>query len=262
MYDEFDEADASAEVVRFIRRRFLKFQLRHGNRQIVEKSPRNILRIPYVRAVFPDATYLYIVRSPFSFISSAEHKWQRAVTICGVVRRLRDTPVRQLPYWARLYIVQQFNKRVLRRKYLTAWGARYRGIHEDLATGDLMRVLARQWSEGSRQAEAALVGFGEGKVFRLRYEDFVGDPVSYLGAICAHCGLEMTDEMARTARESVGAGRQMKWRRFEPEELARLLPMIRTEMERHGYEVPREIAEAVAEPSVTRPSDSQKNVAA
>jgi hypothetical protein len=40
---------------------------------------------------------------------------------------------------------------------------------------------------------------------------------------------------------------QEKWRRFEPRELARILPEIRDEMARHGYEVPAEVAKASIE---------------
>ncbi len=135
-YDEFDESDATDRVKRYIRKRFLKFQRRHGDRRILEKSPQNILRIPYVRAIFPEATYIYVVRSPFSFISSVEYKWQRTVTVRGIARRLKDTPLSQLHHWVRRYLTQQFNKRVLRRKYLSIWGPRYRGIYEDFRRPD------------------------------------------------------------------------------------------------------------------------------
>src|SRR5919108_5845859 len=71
-HDEFDENDATDKVKRYIRNKFLKYQQQHGNRIIMEKSPTNVLRIPYVRAIFPEASFLYIVRNPLSFISSVE----------------------------------------------------------------------------------------------------------------------------------------------------------------------------------------------
>ena len=80
IHDEFDESDATDRVKKYIRKRFLKYQEQHGGRIVLEKTPQNILRIPYVRAIFPEATFLFIVRNPFSFISSVEHKWQRPVT--------------------------------------------------------------------------------------------------------------------------------------------------------------------------------------
>ena len=76
-HDEFDESDATERVRTYVRRQFLNYQRDHGDRTIIEKTPHNILRIRYVREIFPDARFLYIVRDPLSFISSVELKWQR-----------------------------------------------------------------------------------------------------------------------------------------------------------------------------------------
>jgi hypothetical protein len=245
IYDEFDESDATDKVKKYIRKQFLKYQKLHGNKIILEKSPQNILRIPYVRAVFPDATFLYIVRNPFSFISSVEYKWQRTVTGRGIIRRLKDTPITQLHYWVRRYIGQQFNKRILRKKYLSIWGPRYKDIYEDLKTKDLLTVIAKQWSECSRLAEQELTKFENGQVLRLRYEDFVDDPIPNLKRICAHCGLTFTNDVINAAHELVKSDRNLKWHRFDPQELAKFLPVIEKEMKRHGYEIPSEIEQVV-----------------
>ena len=245
IHDEFDESDATDRVKRYIRQRFLKYQKLHGNCVVLEKTPQNILRIPYVRAIFPEATFLFMVRNPFSFVSSVEYKWQRPVTGQGIVRRLKDMPVTQIHYWVRRYVIQQINKRVLRRKYLSIWGPRYRGIQDDLKTHDLLTVIARQWSVCSMKAEKDMAAFEEGEILRLKYEDFVDDPISDLERICAHCRLEMTRDMVNAAREMVKSDRKIKWQRFDPHDLARIIPEISTEMQRHGYEIPAEIAQAI-----------------
>lgn len=244
-HDVFDESDATNPVKQYIREQFLRYQKRHGNRVVMEKTPANIFKISYVRAIFPEAIFLFIVRNPFSFISSVELKWQRAVTTKGIRRRLRSTPVTQLHHYAGRYIRDQFSKKILRRKYLKMWGPRYPGMEEDLQTHDLLTVIARQWSEGSKKAEKDLAQFKDGEVLRLKYEEFVTEPVADLERICAHCGLEMTSRMARAANERVRSDRQDKWRRFDPRDLARILPEIHDEMQRHGYEVPAVIAEAI-----------------
>jgi len=245
VHDEFDKSDATDRVKHYIRKRFLKYQKQHGNRVVVEKTPQNILRIPYVRAIFPEATFLFIVRNPFSFISSVEYKWQRPVTGSGILRRLKDMPASQIHYWVRRYFVQQIYKRVLRRKYLSIWGPRYRGIQDDLKTHDLLTVIARQWSVCSSKAEKDMAAFENGQILRLKYEDFVEDPISDLERICAHCGLEMTGDMLKAARGMVKSDRKLKWQRFDPRDLARILPEIRDEMQRHGYEIPAEIAQSI-----------------
>jgi hypothetical protein len=244
-HDEFDESDATDKVKRYIRKQFLKYQKQHGNFVVLEKTPKNILKIPYVRAIFPEATFLFMVRNPFSFISSVEFKWQRPVTGRGIIRRLKSTPLPQLHHHLGNYLVQQYNKRILRRKYLSIWGPRYRGIQEDLKTHDQLTVIARQWSICSKKAEEDLAFFENGQVLRLRYEDFVADPISDLERICSHCGFEMTNHIVSAANELVKSDRQLKWHRFDPRDLARILPELDGEMQRHGYEIPAEIAEAI-----------------
>ncbi len=241
-HDEFDEKDATDKVKKYIRGRFLKYQQQNGNRIVIEKTPANILKISYVRAIFPEAIFLFIVRNPFSFISSVELKWQRPVTKKGINRRLMSTPITQLHHYAGRFFMQQFGKRILRRKYLSIWGPRYKGIERDLKTTDLLTVIARQWAICSRKAEEDLALFEDGQVLRLKYEEFVTNPIANLERICTYCGLEMTNEMMAGALGLVKSDRQHKWRRFEPQNLARIIPEIEDEMRRHGYEIPAEIA--------------------
>lgn len=242
-HDEFGESDATPRVKRYVRKRFLAFQRKHGNRVVMEKTPANILKIPYVRAIFPEANYLFIVRNPFSFISSVESKWRhRPIGKKGTRRRLGSTPITQWHHYAGRYVRDKYLRRIQQRKYLSLWGPRYAGIQQDLATHDVLTVVARQWAVCSRKAEEALASFGAGRVLRFRYEDFVADPVAHLERVCDHCGLRMTDAMVEVALESVDRERQQKWRRFDPRDLARIVPEIEAEMERHGYEIPPEIA--------------------
>jgi hypothetical protein len=245
-HDEFDERDATDRVKWYIRKQFLRFQQQHGNRLVLEKTPANILKIPYVRAIFPEATYLFIVRNPFSFINSVELKWQRTLSSTGIRRRLQSTPITQLHHYAGRFVRQYFDKRVLGRKYQAIWGPRYKGMEQELQTYDLLTVIARQWSVCSRKAEQDLALFEPGRVLRLRYEDFVENPIADMERICAHCGLELTATMVKAAREWVKSDRRDKWRRFDPGDLARILPEIEAEMQRHGYALPPEIAQAAA----------------
>jgi hypothetical protein len=105
-------------------------------------------------------------------------------------------------------------------------------------------VIARQWAVPSKKAEADLALFEPGRVLRLKYEEFVQNPVAELERVCAHCGLEMTGDMVRAAGAEVKSDRLEKWRRFDLHELARILPEVEGEMQRHGYDIPPEIASA------------------
>jgi hypothetical protein len=55
-------------------------------------------------------------------------------------RRFRETPTWQVPYYLRQILTDQFNKRVLRRRYIRVFGTRYRGIFDDLERLDVLTV--------------------------------------------------------------------------------------------------------------------------
>ena len=116
-------------------------------------------------------------------------------------------------------------------------------------------MIARQWAVPSRKAEEAFAHFNEGELVRLRYEDFVENPMPELERICAHCNIDLTDEIVNAARTMIRSDRQHKWRRFDPDALAKILPEILDEMERHGYGIPPEISHAV-EPDYEQPGIS------
>ena len=241
-HDEFDESDATDRVKSYIRGQFLKYQQEHGGRIIVEKTPHNILRVPYVREIFPDAHFLYIVRNPLSFISSVEMKWQKPAGSKRILKRAKSTPFTQIHHYLKPFLSQQWNKRILRRKYLSIWGPRYKGIQEDLRNEEMLTVIARQWARAAAKAERDLARIDNRQLLRLRYEDFVGSPVEYLHRICQHCGLQMTDAMADHVRTTVKTDRLDKWQRFDAQQLAGILPELSEQMIREHYDIPEEIA--------------------
>ncbi len=237
-HDVFTERDATEEVIRYIRGRFLEFQVKNGGRQIMENTPSNVLRSSYVHEIFPEATFLFITRNPFSYISSMELKWQRTKTLKGMKRTLATTPITQLHYYAGVLIRQIFVKKILRQKYAPIYGPKYEGIDQDLKEHDKLTVIARQWARGNRRAREDLAQLGEGRVLTCRYEDLMQDTETTLRRIYDHCGLVCSDDILRAAKEMVDPTRQEKWLRFDPEQLQAILPEVEEEMRVYGYEVP------------------------
>ena len=44
--------------------------------RLVEKSPRNTLRVPFLRRLFPDARFIHLVRDPRSNVASIYRAWR------------------------------------------------------------------------------------------------------------------------------------------------------------------------------------------
>jgi hypothetical protein len=244
-HDRFDASDASPRVIRYIRERFRKYQEQHGGRRVMEKTPSNVLRIPYVRAIFPECRYLYMVREPLANLSSSELKWQVSLNRVQFWKRLRETPKSQLHHYAGRLARDKVRK-LLGKKHVSVWGVRYPGIYDDLRRMTVEEVIAKQWVKCCEYAEKDLAALDPALVLRVRYEEFVADPVAQFERIARHFDLDLPSALAQHIRETVDPERQTKWRRLDVEVLRRCVPIVRDEMGRQGYALPAELQEMLA----------------
>jgi hypothetical protein len=244
-HDRFDKSDATPRVIRYVRKRFLKYQNQHSKLRIVEKTPSNVLRIPYMHEIFPEASYLYIIRDALAYLSSAELKWQVPIYMSKAWRRLKEVPKMQLHYYTGRFFWDHFSKRILRRKYVSVWGVRYPGIYEDLKRLDVHQIIAKQWVICSNQAEKDLRKLDPLKILRIRYEDFVDAPDEQFELICRHFNLAITDQIVDSIKHTVDPNRKEKWRRrLDLSIIAKCAPILEDEMARHGYTIPKDILKA------------------
>lgn len=240
-HDRFSEEDATDRVSHYIRKRFCQFQRAHGNLRVMEKTPSNVMRIPYVHKIFPESKLLYIVREPLANLSSSELRWTRPIDMNNTIKRLRETPKMQLGYYLWRYAYDLFTVKVLKRKYVSVWGVRYPGIYNDLRRLTVEQVIANQWVACSQRADADLAAINPELVMRIRYEDFVADPVLQFERICEHFGLSMPCELKQFVGKRADPNRQQKWRRLDPKVLQVCLPILKDEMARHSYCVPEDL---------------------
>ncbi len=77
--------DASADIIATLRHRFQSVARNYqgqaytptqGPFRLLEKTPKNALRVAFLKAVFPDAKFVYLVRDPRENISSIMQAWQ------------------------------------------------------------------------------------------------------------------------------------------------------------------------------------------
>ena len=236
-HDRFTAEDATPRVTAYIRKRFAKQALALGGR-VMEKTPSNVMRLPYVHAIFPECKLIYIIRDPLAQISSSEFRWRNAINPQHAKRRLLETPKTQLHHYAWRAFWDHFRTKVLRKKHVSVWGVRYPGIYADLRTMPREHIMAKQWAACSKQMAEDIAVLPEGLVYQVRYEDLVADPVRHFEAMCAHVGIDPPTDAIEKVRESVDPSRQGKWKRMDPALIEAILPLVRSEMDRHGYTPP------------------------
>jgi hypothetical protein len=218
--NQLTAADVTPEAAARIRRRFF---LAVGNkRRLIDKTPRNSLRIPFVNELFPDATFVFLKRDGRDNTNSLINAWRtpryrtyrlpEPHSIAGVD-----------PLWWKFIL--------------------YPGWRED-AHGPLEVVCAKQWVASNRSALDASGAIQPHRWIDVRYEDLVERPRAEIGKILAALDLpyedalqEKASSIATTPINVVTAPEPGKWRRENPDEIGSVLWLIEPVMRELGYEV-------------------------
>jgi hypothetical protein len=208
------EADATADIIATLRERFaaevFDRDLRMpaaGAIRLLEKTPKNSLRIPFLRRVFPDALFVYLYRDPRETLASMLEAWESG--------RFRTYP--NLPGWSGL-----------------PWSLLLPPGWRELVGQPLAQVVAAQWEATTRILLDDLAAVPTVQRCVARYDALVADPAAEIGRICAAVGFgwdRALDGSLPLANHTVSAPRADKWRTRESE-IAPLLPALAATMQR------------------------------
>lgn len=210
-----DAVDLTAEAAARIQRRF--FLVTGPRKTLLDKTPRNSLRVPFVDAVFPDARYVFLTRTGPDNVNSLINAWRSSRYRTYALPEPHSIPGVDPRWW----------KFVL-----------YPNWRRD-AAGPLEVVCARQWTACIERLLDAAEAVGPDRWIELGHEALVDDPVGEVGRLMEW--LEMPYEPA--VREEALAARTTpvntvtppergKWRRENPREVEAILPLIKPTMDR------------------------------
>jgi hypothetical protein len=175
-----DESNAKLDVRRCMHRLFGWYLTAVGAHRIVDKYPELIFRIPFVKAIFPDAKFIFLVRNGFDTSLSIDH-WSERLG----VQTNHDT----YNWWGRNnrkwnFLVDQI---VANDPDLSLQFDEIKGFkrHIDMATVEWIVTMR----EGLRLREE----FPE-SVHTLLYEDLVNIPAKILPDLLKFCELKKDDK--------------------------------------------------------------------
>jgi hypothetical protein len=217
--NEATAVDATPDVAARIRRSF--FLTTGPRRRLIDKTPRNSLRIPFVDAVLPDALYLVLERDGRDNVNSLVNAWRSPRYRTYRLPQPHSIPGADPAWW----------KFVL-----------YPGWRDD-ASGPLEVVCARQWIACNEGALDALQGVDGRRWTTVRYEDLVASPEAEVARIAEFLDIpyepsirQRAGAVQRTLVNVVTPPERGKWRRENPTEIRAILPLIAPTMERVGYD--------------------------
>ena len=188
---------------------------------LIDKTPRNALRVPFVNALFPDARFIYLKRDGRENVNSLINAWRSPRYRTYELPEPHAIPGVDSRWW----------KFVL-----------YPGWREDRES-PLEVVAARQWIESNDHARKAFEEIDRRRWSELSYEDLIADPVAEVGRVMEFLGLRY-EESTRAKAAATGTTpinivtppEPGKWRKENPDEIGAILAMIDPTMRALGYE--------------------------
>ncbi len=214
-----DVTDREREYVYLAIRIFVR------DRRFVDKTPVNCLRIPYLDALFPDATFLFLRRRAADNVSSLMEGWRARPRF--VTHRLPQPLAGiELPDPDRWSFV-----------LVPGW--------REVRSAPLEEICARQYVACNEAVLAAREGMDEARWVDVAYEDVVAAPVERLRDLYGRLGLEFGREaeafgasLDRTpTATALTPPRREKWREQNREAIERILPLVAETERRLGYDV-------------------------
>ena len=188
--DCLSEDSLTDEARSFIRRRIANCAGVPPGAPIVEKTVSNILRIPMVRNVYPNAKFVFLSRNGRDVIESAYRCWRKPPGAGYLIHKART-----FPWWECRSYAYRYARQVAARSFklspsLKSWGPRYVGIDRDVRNGDLLEVCCRQWMACMHAYERARESLPANIRLELRYEDLVARPAEQIERLANFIGAE------------------------------------------------------------------------
>lgn len=175
-----------------------------GSVRVLEKTPKNALRIPFFAQIFPDARFVFLWRDPRENLASIIEAWRSG----------KWTTYRELDGWD------------------GPWSLLLPPGWQHLRGKPLEEIAAYQWDCTNRTVLDDLAALPRERWTSLRYADLLADPGAAVQRLCTFSGIELDGALAARVGASLPLSRHTqtppapdKWRRHEAA-ILRVLPPL------------------------------------
>ena len=204
--------DATSEIVAELRKRFGgRIHDRDGKPpppgarvRLLEKTPKNALRVPFLLEVFPDAQFIFLQRERRANLSSMMQAWRAKGWIT----------YRQLPGWP------------------GPWSLLLPPGYERLQGRPLEEVVAFQWRVANETILDDLSDLPRERWTTVRYESLLANPQAEIGKLLGFAGLAMDSRLEGYLSKPLPLSKYTqtrpdpdKWKQNEAE-IERVMPQL------------------------------------
>lgn len=163
-----------------------------GRVRMLEKTPKNALRVPFLNAVWPDALFVYLYRDVRQTLFSMMEAWHS-----GKFRTYPQLPGWEGPPWSLLLV--------------PGW-QKLRGLQ-------LPQIVAHQWAITTEQLLTDLEQLPPERIYAVDYSELVATPQAEIERLASALDLDWDRQLSDTlplSKTTVSRPQPDKWRRIEP----------------------------------------------
>ena len=163
-----------------------------GRVRMLEKTPKNALRVPFFAEAWPDSTFVYLYREPRQTLASMIEAWSTG--------RFRTYP--RLPGWTGL-----------------PWSLLLIPGWRELIGKPLPEVVAVQWATTTDTLVSDLEALPKERVRTLEYDRFIANPQAEMVRLTAALGLDWDQQLGSSlprSRFTTSRPGKDKWMRLAP----------------------------------------------
>jgi hypothetical protein len=257
-HDERTAEDATLKVQKQIYADFTNYKKKIGSKIVVDKSPRNSLKISFILKIFPKARFIHIVRDGRDVALSMHKEWGRRRNIVHDEQRKHSFNYskafevtsrwlnRQVFFKDKIKAVwfethgHLFDKSKhlnrLRWGGKVGWGPRFKGWDKILSQNSILQFNAYQWLKCLESIHAHWADIPEDRKLEIRYEDFITRGMKLIETILDFLGMEAYEEFF-DAIPRLKKNNFNKWQiEFSPEQLKEIHPILTPMLAKLGYE--------------------------
>jgi len=241
--------DASTTTKKRIRREFARFAQHQRADRVIDQSPRNSLRIDFVRAIFPNARFIHVIRDGRDAALSIYDQWvyrretfSNAAFNPNLVLRSLTAHMRAQPLLRHKLAALWFEVGGLRGPYsrrrwggMTGWGPRFPGWQHAYSRLDLLSFAAEQWRVCNETAADDLKVLAAEQSLEMHYEKLLSDQDRAIHNLVDFVGLEDPPEFRATLPQ-IEINNAGKWsKRLSQSDAQGLTDSLRGALDRWGY---------------------------
>lgn len=206
--DDLQPTSVTRRARTFVNMAFRDIASDSDARVVVEKTCANSVRVGYVRALLPDAHFLFIHRHGADAVASAIQRWTSSVELSYTLRKVRFVPWSDIPHYGWRFIRNRISQKLDGQRRMRAWGPMTARVRDAAAQGDIVSAAAWQWRECVERALNELPS----SAVKVSYEAFVAKPAAELALALDKLGYhdfegsEIVDAVTAVRADLAGRG--------------------------------------------------------